>query len=57
MRRREFVTVFGGAAAWPLAASAQPSGLPVIGYLYPGVPELSASLVSAFRRGLGGSAP
>jgi putative tryptophan/tyrosine transport system substrate-binding protein len=53
MKRREFIGLLGAAAGWPLAARAQPSGLPVIGYLYPGVPELSASLVSAFRRGLG----
>ena len=54
MRRREFITLLGSAAAgtWPRTAVAQADGLPVVGYLYFGVPELSASLVAAFRRGL-----
>jgi putative tryptophan/tyrosine transport system substrate-binding protein len=54
MRRREFVGLVGGAAAWPLAARAQQSAMPVVGYLYPGVPEGGgATATAAFRKGLG----
>jgi putative ABC transport system substrate-binding protein len=54
MRRREFITLIGGAAtAWPLAARAQQPALPAVGFLYGGVPELSTSIVAAFRKGLG----
>ena len=52
MRRREFITLFGSAAAWPLTAYAQQSIVPVIGYMDTASAGTTAHLVEAFRRGL-----
>ena len=51
MRRREFITLVGGAAAWPIAARAQQS-IPIVGYINSGAPAPMAGLVSAFHEGL-----
>src|SRR5436305_7417359 len=53
MGRREFLYVLGGAAGWPLAARGQQPAMPVVGFVYPGTPELSTGVVAAFRKGLG----
>jgi putative ABC transport system substrate-binding protein len=53
IRRREFVGLLGGtAAAWPIAVRAQPSTMPVVGFLAPGETESMASRLAAFRQGL-----
>jgi putative tryptophan/tyrosine transport system substrate-binding protein len=52
MRRREFIILVGGAAVWPLVASAQQAQMPVVGYLSAASPDEGESRAAAFRRGL-----
>jgi putative ABC transport system substrate-binding protein len=52
VKRREFITLVGGAAAWPIVARAQQTTMPIIGFLSTRAPSQDPHLLAAFRQGL-----
>ena len=52
IRRREFITIVGGAATWPVAARAQQAAMPVVGFLSAGSPDGWEPMMAGFQLGL-----
>ena len=52
MKRREFITLIGGAAAWPLTARAQQAAMPIVAWVHGGFPDANALHLAAFQKGL-----